>query len=95
MLDERAQRLFQAHVAGVDEGLERLAATLQIEDWFAAHQYHVGTGGPGGPAAFAVALGPRERRPVRLRGVHGGQDERWRLLSGAGRTSAQALDRSR
>ena len=105
VVDERGQRRLDPRVPGGDERLQGAPAPLQVDDRVPAHEHHVGAGHarrPAPPAALvfvARALGPRQRRPVGLGRVDGGEHQRRRVPAPGHRrpaaARAQPLDRPR
>src|SRR5215211_2324803 len=94
--DERGERLearAHARVVGFGEDEDPAAAALDVEDGLTAGEDHVRAGGALRALGLAVALGPRQRRAIRLGGIGRGQDHRRRLVLGLLR--AQTLDGAR
>ena len=92
MRDERGERGAEPLVLGLAQRHERAAAALDEERRLAAEQDDVRTGDA--RRARARALRPRQRGPVRLRRVGGGEHERLRLVAVPRPQLAQPLDRA-
>src|SRR3954471_22313755 len=89
---ERLERRPHPRVVGLDEEREAAAAALDVDGRLGAGEDDVGAGDALGLARLGVALGPRQRRTVRLGRIGRGQDHRRLALAVAGRP--QPLDRA-
>src|SRR5215212_3057222 len=94
--DERGERLearAHARVVGLGEHEDPAAAALDVEHGLAAGEDHVRARGALRALDLALALGPGQRRAIRLGGVGRREHDRRRLVLGLLR--AQALHRAR